>query len=116
MREGDVVLTPFRQADGKIKNRPAIVLRVMPPFGDMLVCGIRRQLRHQVADFDEVIATTDPDFGSSGLKDTFLIRLGFLALLPASEFLGDIGSISTERHHRLLRRLENHLEEPARGS
>jgi len=114
MREGDIVLTPFRQADGRTKNRPAIVLRIMPPFGDLLVCGISRQLRHQVADFDEVIARTDADFGPSGLLDTSLIRLGFLALLPASEFLGEIGSIATERHHRLLRRLANHLQEPTR--
>ena len=112
MNEGDVVLMPFLQADGQTKNRPALVLRVMPPFGDMLVCGISRQLRHQVADFDEVIADTDADFVSSGLKDTSLIRLGFLALLPVSEFLGDIGSLSTERHHRLLCRLANHLQEP----
>ena len=112
MREGDVVLTPFPQADGKTKNRPSIVLGVMPPFGDMLVCGVSRQLRHRVADFDEVIATTDADFDSSGLVDTSLIRLGFLSLLPASEFLGDIGSISTERHHRLLRRLASHIQEP----
>jgi mRNA interferase MazF len=114
MKEGDVVLTPFRQADGRTKNRPAIVLRVMPPFGDLLVCGISRQLHHQVADFDEVIARTDADFDSSGLMDTSLIRLGFLALLPASEFLGDIGSISPERHRRLLRGLANHLQEPTR--
>ena len=114
MREGDVVLTPFPQADGQTKNRPAIVLRVMPPFGDMLVCGVSRQLRHRVADFDEVIAMTDADFTSSGLVDTSLIRLGFLSLLPASEFLGDIGSISSERHHRLLRRLASHIQEPAR--
>jgi mRNA interferase MazF len=114
MREGDIVLKPFRQADGRTKNRPAIVLRIMPPFGDLLVCGISRQLRHQVADFDEVIAKTDADFGPSGLLDTSLIRLGFLALLPASEFLGEIGAIATERHHRLLRRLANHLQEPTR--
>lgn len=52
MKEGSVVLTPFQQADGKTKNRPAVVLRVMPPFGDLLVCGISRQLRHRVPDFD----------------------------------------------------------------
>ena len=114
MKEGDVVLTPFPQADGKTKNRPAIVLRVMPPFGDLLVCGVSRQLHQRVADFDEIISNTDADFNSSGLVDTSLIRLGFLSLLPASEFLGDIGSISTERHHRLLRRLASHLQEPAR--
>ena len=113
MTEGYVVLTPFQQADGKTKNRPAVVLRVMPPFGDILVCGISRQLRHRVPDFDEVIAPADSDFRSSGLLDASLIRLGFLALLPASEFLGDIGSISPERHHRLLRRLASYLQESA---
>ena len=113
MKEGDVVLTAFEQADGKTKNRPAIVLRVMRPFGDLLICGISRQLRHRVADFDEIIAPTDSDFASSGLTDTSLIRLGFLALLPADEFLGDIGSISPERHSRLLRRLASYLQEAA---
>ena len=112
MREGDVVLTAFVQKDGQIKNRPAIVLRAMRPFGDLLVCGVSRQLRHRVADFDEIISPADADFASSGLADTSLIRLGFLALLPAAEFLGDIGSISSERHIRLLRRLANYLEEP----
>ena len=113
MNEGDVVLTPFVQADGRTKNRPAIVLRIMPPFDDLLVCGVSRQLRHRVPDFDEIIDRADADFASSGLLDTSLIRLGFLALLPASEFLGEIGSISTERHHRLLRRLADFLQQPA---
>ena len=113
MNEGDVVLTAFQQADGKMKNRPAIVLRVMRPFGDLLICGVSRQLRHRVADFDEIIARTDTDFALSGLADTSLIRLGFLALLPADELLGDIGSISPERHGRLLRRLASYLEEAA---
>jgi mRNA interferase MazF len=114
MKEGDVVLTAFEQADGKTKNRPAIVLRVMRPFGDLLVCGVTRQLRHRVAGFDEIIAPADSDFASSGLADTSLIRLGFLALLPVAEFLGDIGSLSHERHHRLLGRLAHYLEEPTR--
>ena len=93
-----------------MKNRPAVVLRIMPRFGDFLICGISRQLRQRVEDFDEVIATTDADFAASGLVDVSLIRLGFLALLPSKEFLGDIGSISPERHHRLLRRLSNYLQ------
>lgn len=40
MKEGDVVLTPVPQANGQIKNRPALFLREMPPFQDALVCGI----------------------------------------------------------------------------
>ena len=112
MKEGDVVLMPLPLADGTIKNRPAIILRVMPPFGDFLVCGVSRQVRQRVADFDEIIASTDADFDASGLMDTSLIRLGYLALLPESEFLGDIGEISKQRHHRLLRRLASHIQEP----
>ncbi|HEY2773413.1 MAG TPA: hypothetical protein VGK20_05110 [Candidatus Binatia bacterium] len=69
MKEGDVVLTPLPQADGRPKNRPVVVLRTAPS----------------------------------------LIRLGFLAVLPASSFLGSIGSISRDRHRRLLRRLAEHL-------
>jgi hypothetical protein len=32
MQEGDVVLTPVPQADGTVKDRPAIVLREMPVY------------------------------------------------------------------------------------
>jgi mRNA interferase MazF len=37
MKEGDIVLTPLPQSDGKEKPRPALILRKMPPFGDFLV-------------------------------------------------------------------------------
>ena len=116
MREGDVALTPLPQADGQVKNRPAIVLRTMPPHGDLLVCGVSTQLRHQVAGFDEVIKPGDPDFVGSGLKAASLIRLGFLAVLPATSFIGSIGSIAPERHRRLLQRLSKHLVGGAKRS
>ena len=109
MKEGDVVLTPLPQADGQIKNRPAILLREMPPFGDFLVCGVSTQLHHEVAGFDDPIRPSDADFAASGLKAASLIRLGFLAVLPESSLLGAIGSIDQARHLRLLDRLANHL-------
>ena len=109
MIEGDVVLTPLPQADGRIKNRPAIVLRTMPPHGDLLVCGISTQLREEVVGFDDTIKPDDSDFTLSALKAPSLIRLGFLAVLPTSNFLGSIGAIAPERHRRLLRRLAEHL-------
>jgi len=40
MKEGDIVIVPMPQADGMVKNRPAVVLRAMPPFRDVLVCGV----------------------------------------------------------------------------
>lgn len=109
MKEGDVVLTPILQADGNVKNRPAIILREMPSYGDILVCGVSTQLHHYVQGFDELITSGDSDFRSSGLVATSLIRLGFLAVLPRRSIAGSIGSIAPERHKRLLRALSDYL-------
>ena len=56
----------------------------MPPYGDLLVCGVSTQLRQRVAGFDDQIGPGDPDFRASGLKAPSLIRLGFLAVLPVA--------------------------------
>lgn len=109
MNEGDVALTPLPQADGQAKLRPVILLRQMPPFGDWLVCGVSTQLHQQVAGFDEVVAPLHGDFARSGLKAASLIRLGFLAVLPGGHFPGVLGSVSRERHARLLQRLSAFL-------
>ena len=108
--KGDIVLALLPQTDGRGKYRPAVVLRRMPGFGDLLVCGVSTQLRQQVVDFDEIIEPSHADFKMSGLKAPSLIRLGFLAVLPVSSFLGTIGSISGQRHQRLLSRLSEHLQ------
>ena len=109
MTEGDVVLTPVPQADGQIKNRPAIVLREMRPYGDLLVCGVSSQLSQRVPGFDEVILPADADFAASGLVSASLIRLGFLATVPRRSVAGSIGAISPERHKRLLKTLSDYL-------
>src|SRR5919199_6266455 len=109
MKEGDLIIVPMPQADGVVKNRPAIILREMPPFRDVLVCGVSTQLRQAAKDFDEVISPSDSDFASSGLKEESLIRLGFLVVVPRNKIAGSIGSISPERHKRLLQRLSEYL-------
>ncbi len=109
MKEGDVVLTPVPQADGQIKNRPALFLRAMPPFNDALVCGISTQLQQQVAGFDQVVRRQDADFPNSGLATDSLIRLGFLALIPQKKIIGSIGAIAADRHQQLLKNLSRHL-------
>jgi mRNA interferase MazF len=88
MKQGDVVLTAVPQANGLLKNRPAIVLRELPPYGDFLVCGVSSQLHQRVKDFDEIISLSNPDFTSSGLRSESLIRLGFLAVLPLKAIAG----------------------------
>jgi len=111
MNEGDVILAPLPQADGQTKNRPAVALRELPPYGDMLVCGISTQLHQLVPGFDELIARSEADFAASGLLADSVIRLGFLAVLPRKSILGSIGVLSPERHRRLLRRLSAYLVE-----
>lgn len=109
MNQGDVVVLPMPVAGGSAKLRPAIILREMPPFGDVLVCGISTQLRQAVKGFDEVITATDADFVSSGLHSESLIRLGFLQVVPRRDISGSIGSIATARHKRLLQTLSDYL-------
>jgi len=109
MREGEVILTPLPQADGRVKPRPALALREMPRYGDLLVCGVSTQVHLLVADFDELITHLDEDFAGSGLLADSLIRLGFLAVLPRRQIMGSIGAVSSERHRRLLKRLSDYL-------
>ncbi len=109
MKEGDVILTPVPQADGTTKNRPAIFLRELPPYGDLLVCGVSTQLHQKVEGFDDILSTSDVDFAASGLKSASLIRLSFLAVLPNNRIPGSIGVISRERHRRLLKTLSDYL-------
>jgi mRNA interferase MazF len=109
MTEGDVALTPLPHPDGRFKPRPAILLRRMPPFGDWLICGVSSQLQQRVLGFDELIESSHPDFGRSGLKSDSVIRLGFLTTMPADHFLGVLGVISRERHARLVERLSRFL-------
>jgi len=109
MKEADIILTPLPQADGGVKNRPALLLRELPPFGDFLACGISTQLCHVLPDLDEIISEGDSDFASSGLLANSLIRLGFLAVLPRERILGTIGAIESSRHSRLLKNLSRHL-------
>src|SRR5260370_12300123 len=112
MKEGDTVIVPMPKVDGMVKNRRAVVVRAMAPFRDVLVCGVSTQLHQAAKDFDEVISPSDADFVLSGLKEESLIRLGFLVVVPRNNIAGSIGSISSERHKRLLQKLSNYLLEP----
>ncbi len=106
MKEGKIILMQVPQADGKLKEMPAIFLREMPSYRDLFVCGVSTQLHQYVKNFDELISPADTDFGSSCIRATSLIRLGFLAVLPRYRVLG---FISAERHKRLLKKLSDYL-------
>jgi mRNA interferase MazF len=109
MKEGSTVLASIPQANGNLKTRPVVLLRTMPPYQDWLICGISTQLHQLVIGFDEIIAPEDIDFIHSGLQSKSLIRLGFLSLVTRRSIIGSIGSISVDRHQRLLKNLSTHL-------
>lgn len=104
-----MVLAALPQAEGRLKNRPAVALRRLPGFGDWLLCGVSTQLRQEIAGFDDPIRPGHVDFGASGLKAPSLIRLGFLAVAPEATLLGSIGTLDPERHRRLLHPLCSYL-------
>jgi mRNA interferase MazF len=112
MREGEIVIVALPQADGQVKNRPALFLRALPPFNDALLCGISTQLAREVKGFDETITPADEDFTSSGLVAASLIRLGFLSVVPGNQLIGSIGQISMAHHRRLLGNLSEYLVKP----
>ena len=109
MKEADIALASLPQTVGARKNRPVLILREMPPFGDFLVCGVSSQTHQAVAGFDEVVRTSDGDFAASGLRCDSVIRLGYLAVMPGQRMMGALGAIESARHERLLRNLANHL-------
>ena len=76
---------------------------------DILVCGVSTRLNQSIHGFDDIISVTDSDFTLSGLRAESLIRLNFLGVIPRRLVRGTIGSISEERHERLLRRLIDYL-------
>ena len=110
MNAGDVILARVQQADGRLKLRPVVVLRTVPPYADLLVCAVSSQLRHESPGFDDVVAAADGDFPSSGLKTTSLIRLGLLATIPQTTVGGKLGEISGQRLEKLQSRLARYIE------
>ena len=102
MKPGDVLLAPLPQSDGRLKDRPVLLLCMAPPFGDYLVCGISTQLHQAVTGLDQVMNHGDRDFASSGLKAASVIRTAYPALLPRTYFKGRIGAISPMRTKHIL--------------
>jgi mRNA interferase MazF len=111
---GHVALVRFPQADlQQGKYRPVLLLAQLPgPFNDWLVCAITSQLRHAVANWDEIVEVTDVDFDESGLKERSVIRTGKLATLEETMIAGVLGEISSQRLSAILSKIADFLEHP----
>ncbi len=109
MNQGDIATVPIITSSGKPKNRPVLLLKQMPPFGDWLVCGISGQLHQEVKGFDVIVLDDYPHFAATGLKNSSVIRLGYLAVVPKKDIPGIIGSIDSTILKVLLQRLVDHI-------
>ena len=94
-----------------IKRRPGICLRKLPGnYQQFLVCGLSSQIHLCIKDFDEIVKPSNDNLRELR-SDPSVIRLGFLDRVRIWEVRGSIGSISPERHRRLLKRLSKYLAE-----
>jgi mRNA interferase MazF len=109
MREGDIVLANILMSDGTNKKRPALLLKQMPKYHDLLLCGISSQIQQYLEDFDLNIDNNSKDFPTSGLLRHSIIRLSHLSVIPGQFIEGKIGFISEESHKLLLKRLCEYL-------
>ncbi len=109
MKEGDIILANLPQSDGNFKLRPVLLLKELPGYNDFLVCGISTQLHQLIRNFDELIDEKNNNFFQSGLRQSSIIRLGFLAVIPGNRIPGSIGKIDSTLHKNLLERLAKFL-------
>jgi len=106
MKEGERnVLVNILTSDGTYKKRPAFILKIMPKYGDLLLCGISTQIHQLIPDFDLLIEENSIDFSTSGLIKESIVRLGYLSVIPSHYIEGKLGFISKKSHKLLLDRL-----------
>ena len=111
-KERDIILIRVGSSQERnIKLRPAICLRMMPPnYREFLVCGLSSKLDLHIQGFDEIVTPKDEKNEELGnLQCKSVIRLGFLDRVRIQAVQGSIGSISVERHRRLLKKLSDYF-------
>ncbi len=110
MEEGSIVKVPFITADGQIKKRPAVILKVFPAYNDFLCAAISGKLHNEVKGLDVLIEKEHPDFQLSGLPWPSLIRLSYIGTASKESIEGVIGNISQKVHKQLIERLCDFLK------
>ena len=109
IKPGNSVLINMVQSDGNFKLRPALILKELPKYHDLLVCGISSQLNQFLNNYDEILSEENPDFKKTGLKRSSVIRLFFIAVVANENIAGSIGKISPTLHRELVKRLANFI-------
>ena len=96
MKRGTVVLTPFPFTDlSGQKVRPALVVfRSDRPGRDVLLAFITSQQSSISSHTDVLIDRSHPDFTSTGLKVSSVVKLEKLVTIEHSVVLGELGELS----------------------
>lgn len=110
MEEGFIVKVQLPQPDGSFKLRPALILKKMRSYDDLLLCGISSQLHQYKTGFDELINEQHPDYKTSGLIKPSVVRLGLINTMSSSRIEGKLGEIAATTHQRLLGNLAAFLK------
>lgn len=112
MKPGDIVLIRFPQTDLKAgKLRPALVIAIAPGIHDDLLLALITSRTYQaVPDFDEIIAPSDVDYETTGLKVGSVVRLGRLASVTPAVINARLGNIFPERLEQIRNRLSEWLK------
>ena len=94
MKPGEVVRVSLPESDGKVRSRPALLIKKIPPYNDWLLCAISSGKHLEQKGLDIMIDVKHSDFISSNLKFPGLIRTGFLFTIPESSIEGKMGTLS----------------------
>src|SRR5690349_18276470 len=112
MKPGDIVLVRFPQTDlqnGKL--RPALIIAHTPGLHPDILLALTTSREYQaITNFDEIIAPSDQDFSSTGLKVRSVVRLARLATVEVSGINARLGMISQSRLIRIRNRLSKWLK------
>ncbi|OGU39605.1 MAG: transcriptional regulator [Ignavibacteria bacterium GWB2_35_12] len=110
MKEGDIILADIISSDGTFKKRPSLILKILPKYGDLLVCTISTQLHQYIEGVDLIIDNNSSDFRTSGLIKDSLIRTCYLSIIPKRFNEGFLGFISQKSYKLIVNRLSDYLK------
>ena len=110
MIKGKIVLVPFPFDNlQRAKVRPAVCLTdPIGPHRHVVLAFITSRIPSDLTETDIIIDSNDPDFKSTGLKVTSVIRLHRLMTVSTSLILRELGELPPSKQEEVddkLRRL-----------
>lgn len=105
MNKGDIVLAKMPASGYSFKLRPVLIINIFPPYNDLFVCGISSQIHQHIEGLSFIMRESDDFFEKSGLSKSSVIRINYLATVPASKVFGRLGNVPNDIFKQILTRL-----------